>query len=73
MPGHKNIGGNEQAHQAAKTCLGQACGTSAAEDSPEARLFSEPRATAALLQFVGGADLFRYKEHAVKEEELADR
>ncbi|GAM42575.1 hypothetical protein TCE0_044f16672 [Talaromyces pinophilus] len=42
----------------------------AAEDSPEARFFSEPRAAAALLQFVGNADLFRDKERAAKEAEL---
>jgi hypothetical protein len=42
----------------------------AAEDSPEARFFSEPRVAAALLQFVGNADLFRDKERAAKEAEL---
>ena len=45
----------------------------AAEDSPEARLFSEPKATPALLQFVGSADLFRDKDQAAKEADLADR
>lgn len=44
----------------------------AAEDDPEARLFSEPRATAALLQFVSSADLFGDKERAAKEAELGD-
>jgi hypothetical protein len=44
----------------------------AAEDSPEARLFSEPKATAALLEFVGSADLFRDKEQAAKEAERGD-
>ncbi|EED23124.1 hypothetical protein TSTA_065770 [Talaromyces stipitatus ATCC 10500] len=34
----------------------------AAEDNPEARLLSEPKATIALLQFVGSADLFGDKE-----------
>jgi hypothetical protein len=45
----------------------------AAEEDPEARLFSEPRATAALLQFVAGANLFRDREQAYKEAELGDR
>jgi hypothetical protein len=45
----------------------------AAEDDPEARLFSEPKATAALLQFVGNANLFRDKEQAAKEAERGDR
>ena len=44
----------------------------AAEDSPEARLFSEPRATAALLQFVGSANLFHDKEQAAKESDWGD-
>lgn len=44
----------------------------AAEDAPEARLFSEPKATTALLQFVSDADLFRDKEQAAKEAELGD-
>lgn len=45
---------------------------SAAEDSPEARLFNESRATEALLKFVGSADLFRDKEQAAKKAELGD-
>ena len=45
----------------------------AAEEAPEARLFSEPKATAALLQFVASANLFREKEQATKEAELGDR
>src|ERR1700744_1519876 len=45
----------------------------AAEEAPEARLFSEPKATAALLQFVAGANLFRAKEQAAREAELGDR
>jgi hypothetical protein len=44
----------------------------AAEEAPEARLFSEPKATAALLQFVANADLFRDKEQAAREAELGD-
>jgi hypothetical protein len=42
----------------------------AAEASPEARLFSEPKATAVLLQFVSNANLFQDREQAAKE---ADR
>ena len=45
----------------------------AAEDSPEACLFSEPKATAALLQFVGSANLFQDKEQAAKEADWGDR
>jgi len=44
----------------------------AAEEAPEARLFSEPKATAALLQFVGSADLFRDREQAAREAALSD-
>uniref|UniRef100_A0A093X9F1 Ribonuclease H n=1 Tax=Talaromyces marneffei PM1 TaxID=1077442 RepID=A0A093X9F1_TALMA len=44
----------------------------AAEDAPEARLFSEPKATTALLQFVASANLFRDKEQATREAELGD-
>ncbi|EEA25695.1 conserved hypothetical protein [Talaromyces marneffei ATCC 18224] len=44
----------------------------AAEDAPEARLFSEPKATTALLQFVASANLFRDKEQAAREAELGD-
>ncbi|KAE8550139.1 hypothetical protein TMatcc_001243 [Talaromyces marneffei ATCC 18224] len=44
----------------------------AAEDAPEARLFSEPKATMALLQFVASANLFRDKEQAAREAELGD-
>ncbi|EEA28670.1 conserved hypothetical protein [Talaromyces marneffei ATCC 18224] len=44
----------------------------AAEDAPEARLFSEPKATTALLQFVASANLFRDKEQAAREAELSD-
>ncbi|EEA20811.1 hypothetical protein PMAA_046300 [Talaromyces marneffei ATCC 18224] len=39
----------------------------AAEDAREARLFSEPKATTALLQFVASANLFRDKEQATRE------
>jgi hypothetical protein len=42
----------------------------AAEDSPEARFFSEPKATAALRQIVSNASLFKDREQATKE---ADR
>jgi hypothetical protein len=44
----------------------------AAEDAPEARLFSEPKATMALLQFVSDADLFQDKKQAAKEAKLSD-
>ena len=45
----------------------------AAEDSPEARLFSEPKATAALLHFVGSVNLFGDNARTAKEAELGDR
>jgi hypothetical protein len=45
----------------------------AAEDALEARLFSEPRATPALLHFLGGVDLFRDTAHTAKEAELGDQ
>jgi hypothetical protein len=44
----------------------------AAEDTPEARLFSEPKATTALLQFVSDANLFQDKEQAAKEAKLGN-
>lgn len=44
----------------------------AAEEAPEVRLFSEPKATTALLQFVASANLFRDKEQAAREAELGD-
>jgi hypothetical protein len=44
----------------------------AAEEALEACLFSEPKATAALLQFIANADLFRDKEQAAREAELGD-
>ena len=44
----------------------------AAEEAPEARLFSEPKATAALLQFIAEADLFQDQHQAAKEAETAD-
>ncbi|EEA24632.1 conserved hypothetical protein [Talaromyces marneffei ATCC 18224] len=44
----------------------------AAEDAPEARLFSEPKATTALLQFVASANLFWDQEQAAREAELGD-
>ena len=45
----------------------------AAEDAPEARLFSEPKATPALLCFLGGVDLFGDTARAAKEAELGDQ
>ena len=45
----------------------------AAEDAPEARLFSEPKATPALLYFLGGVDLFGDSARATKEAELGDQ
>ena len=46
--------------------------TTAAEEAPEAMLFSEPKATAALLQFVADANLFQDKEQVAREAELGD-
>ena len=45
----------------------------AAEDTPEARLFSEPKATPALLHFLGSVDLFRDAARTAKEAELRDQ
>jgi hypothetical protein len=45
----------------------------AAEEDSKARLFSEPKATTALLRFVAGANLFQDREQAAKEAELGDR
>jgi hypothetical protein len=44
-----------------------------AEDAPEARLFSEPKATLALLHFLGSVDLFGDAARTVKEAELGDQ
>jgi ribonuclease HI len=45
----------------------------AAEDAPEARLFSEPKATPALLHFLEGVELFGDSARAAKEAELGDQ
>ncbi|EED11676.1 reverse transcriptase, putative [Talaromyces stipitatus ATCC 10500] len=44
----------------------------AAEESPEARLFAEPRATQGLLQFVAEANLFNDNERTAREAESSD-
>ncbi|EED20341.1 reverse transcriptase, putative [Talaromyces stipitatus ATCC 10500] len=44
----------------------------AAEESPEARLFAEPRATQGLLQFVAEANLFNDNERTAREAEISD-
>ncbi|EED13568.1 hypothetical protein TSTA_098250 [Talaromyces stipitatus ATCC 10500] len=44
----------------------------AAEESPWARLFAEPRATQGLLQFVAEANLFHDKEQTAREAEISD-
>ena len=45
----------------------------AAEDAPEARLFSEPKATPALLHFLSSVDLFGDTARTAKEAELGDQ
>ncbi|EED20340.1 conserved hypothetical protein [Talaromyces stipitatus ATCC 10500] len=44
----------------------------AAEESPEARLFAEPRATQGLLQFMAEANLFNDNERTAREAEISD-
>jgi hypothetical protein len=44
----------------------------AVEEAPEAYLFSESRATTALLQFIANANLFQDKGQTAREAELGD-